>query len=283
MQLAYTLPYLGRIDGHNVEYLDVGDGEPVVFVHGTFSDYRTWGFYLLPISESHRFISYSRRYFGTQLWPDDGELYSQTNFARELVGLIESLNLGPVYVVSWVSGVTPTLIAIAERPDLFRSAIHYEPVDDDVFEGDESIPELQSAWLSRWQAFGEALSADDTERAGEHLIENVFELPSGGYHQERELHKEVVRQNSRTLPLKETRSPDDPLISCDWLARISVPTHIIGGAATHEYWHRMSRRFSECIPEASFATIAGTRHDGALVKVDEPSTIILDFVDAYRL
>ncbi len=124
---------------------------------------------------------------------------------------------------------------------------------------------------------------DDTERAGELLIENVFKLPPGGYHQERELHQEVVRQNSRTLPLNETRSPDDPLISCEWLARISVPTHIVGGADTHEYWQHMSRRFSVCIPGASFETIAGTRHDGALDKVDELSTIILDFVDAHRL
>lgn len=99
--------------------------------------------------------------------------------------------------------------------------------------------------------------------------------------QERELHQEVVRQNARTLLLNTTRSPEDPLISCDWLARISTPTHIVGGAETHAYWQCMSHLFAECIPLASFEAIPGTRHDGALDKVDELSAIILDFADAH--
>ena len=272
---------LVNIDGHNVEYLSVGQGEPIVFVHGAVSDYRTWGFYLLPISESHRYVSYSRKYFGTQDWPDEGENYSQPGFAHELIGLIEALELGAVHVVSWSTGVTPALIAMAERPDLFKSALLYEPVEDDIFDGVTSISELQSDWYANWQNFGEALSADDVERAGELLIENVFELEAGGYHNERELHQEVVRQNSRTLPLHVTTAPDDPLISCGWLARISVPTHVVGGADTHEYWKRMSRRFSDCIPTADYEAIPDTKHDGAIDKVDELSAIIVNFADKH--
>lgn len=278
--LVLPRPELVSVDGHDVEYLDVGEGEPVVFVHGAVSDYRTWGFYMLPVSESHRFISYSRRYFGTQDWPDTGEHYSNVTFARELTELIERLELGAVHVVTWSNGVTPALIAMAERPDLFKSAIHYEPVEDDIFESDSSVAELQSVWYARWQGFGDALSAGDVEQAGALLIENVFELPPGGYHNERELHQEVVRQNSRTLPLSENRSPEDPLISCEWLKRISVPTLIVGGADTFEYWQRMSQRFSECITGARFKTIEGTKHDGAIDKVDKLSSILLDFVDA---
>ncbi len=280
--LVLPRPELMRIDDHAVEYLDVGAGEPIVFVHGAVSDYRTWGFYLLPISENHRFISYSRRYFGTQPWPDNGERYSQTNFAQELINLIESLELGAVHLVSWSSGITPAVIALAKRPDLFKSAIHYEPVENDVFEGDASITELQKAWFARWQSYGEALSADDVELASELLIETVFELPPGGYEHERELHQEVVRQNARTLPLKEFRPPEDPLINCDWLMRISVPTLIVGGADTHEYLKRMSRQFAQCIPDAIYEAMPGAKHDGAIDRVDELSAIILEFANAHR-
>ncbi len=280
-KLVLPRPKLLDIDGHQLEYLSVGQGEPVVFVHGAVSDYRTWGFYLLPISENHRYVSYSRRYFGTQNWPDNGEKFSQTTFAHELIDLIEGLKLGPVHVVSWSNGVTPVLIAIAEHPELFKSAIHYEPVENDVFDGEKTIKDLQSEWYSRWQPFDEAMSINDVERAAQVLIELVFELPPGGYHQEREIHQEVVRQNARTLALGNNQSVDDPLITCDWLKRISVPTHIVGGADTHEYWIRMQRRFSECIPLASYEAIPGTKHDGAIDKVDELSAIIIDFVDQH--
>jgi DNA-binding winged helix-turn-helix (wHTH) protein/tetratricopeptide (TPR) repeat protein len=65
-----------KINEISVEYTDVGQGEPVVFVHGSVSDYRTWAHYLLPISENHRYISYSQRYFGSQPWQDEGEKWS---------------------------------------------------------------------------------------------------------------------------------------------------------------------------------------------------------------
>lgn len=30
------------INGDSIHYIDIGKGDPVVFVHGALSDYRTW-------------------------------------------------------------------------------------------------------------------------------------------------------------------------------------------------------------------------------------------------
>ena len=30
------------INGDSIHYIDIGKGDPVVFVHGAFGDYRTW-------------------------------------------------------------------------------------------------------------------------------------------------------------------------------------------------------------------------------------------------
>ena len=73
---------------------------------------------------------------------------------------------------------------------------------------------------------------------------------------------------------------EDPLINCGWLARVSVPTHFVGGADTHEYVRRMTRRFAECTPGSTLKFIADTRHVGAVDKVDELSAIILLVSDA---
>jgi hypothetical protein len=50
------------VDGATLAYLEQGEGEPVVFVHGSASDLRTWEQQIPAIAESHRAIAYSRRY-----------------------------------------------------------------------------------------------------------------------------------------------------------------------------------------------------------------------------
>jgi len=86
-------PSITNVNGLDVEYMDVGSGEPIVFVHGAISDYRSGGNYLAPISERFRYISFSRRYYGTQPWLDYGEKWSMDVFAEDLVGFIEALGL----------------------------------------------------------------------------------------------------------------------------------------------------------------------------------------------
>src|SRR4051812_13419101 len=49
------------INGDSIHYIDIGKGDPVVFVHGAFGDYRTWEAQLDTFAQHHRVISYSRR------------------------------------------------------------------------------------------------------------------------------------------------------------------------------------------------------------------------------
>src|SRR5665811_72374 len=51
-----------ELDGYKISYIDIGEGEPVVFVHGTISDYRVWEAQMDTFSENYRVIALSRRY-----------------------------------------------------------------------------------------------------------------------------------------------------------------------------------------------------------------------------
>ena len=50
-----------RVNGTTLAYLERGEGDPVVFVHGTISDLRTWQQQLPAIGASYRAVAYSRR------------------------------------------------------------------------------------------------------------------------------------------------------------------------------------------------------------------------------
>jgi len=244
-----------NLNGVNVEYLDVGSGEAVLFVHGAFNDYRTWGHYMVPVSEQHRFLSYSRRYFGTQHWLDDGENFSVEVFAKDLINLIEALGLNGVHVVTWSSGVRTAIAASVLRPDLFKSMVHYEPVEGHVMLGMKD----------------------------EEYINKLGEAPPGSYDLEREPLREVTRQNARTIGVNLTRYTQDKIkLTCDYVSQVSVPTLIVYGEETNKYWQLMSQRFAECMPNAQVESIKDSNHYAPIEKIDDFSKLILQFADSHR-
>ncbi len=59
-----TLP----VNGYDMVYLGVGEGPPLVCVHGSLSDFRIWHCVVGPLSKRHRVIAPSLRHF----FPSDG-------------------------------------------------------------------------------------------------------------------------------------------------------------------------------------------------------------------
>src|SRR5688572_18037299 len=65
-----------NVNGVSLAYLEQGQGAPVVFVHGSNSDYRVWELQRDAVAHRYRFIALTQRYFGTDPWPDDGSKFS---------------------------------------------------------------------------------------------------------------------------------------------------------------------------------------------------------------
>ena len=271
-----------ELDNYRAEYLDHGQGEPVVFVHGTLSDYRSWGFYLVPISENHRFITYSRRYFGTQDWVDDGENFKSQTHVQDLIDFIEALDAGPIHVVSWSTGVITAMHAAIQRPDLFKSAIHYEPVDMAIF-NDQDVDEKQlHEWGQRWLPYEEAMNANDVELAVQRFVETVFQTAEGGYNLEREALQEVFRQNARTVAVEQAE-PDETrfTLSCDKVGQNTTPTIIVVGSETHYFYSKQARLFADC-SGSELLSIPGVNHRGPIDAVLPITDIITSFVETNR-
>src|SRR5262249_21262180 len=82
-----------------LHYIELGQGIPVVLVHGTLEDYRTWDGQLEALSKGYRLISYSRRYHYPNEWTKDSTDFSVTIHARDLAAFIKALNLPPVHLI----------------------------------------------------------------------------------------------------------------------------------------------------------------------------------------
>ncbi len=88
-----------HVNGVDLFYLDQGTGAPVVFVHGSFLDFRFWEPQRQAIAQQYRFIAYNRRYHGMDPWPDDGQHYTAATHAADLADFIRELHTGPVHLV----------------------------------------------------------------------------------------------------------------------------------------------------------------------------------------
>ena len=70
------------VNGTTLAWVQEGSGPPVVFVHGSGADLRTWGYQLPPVARaSFRAIAYSRRYHHPNDPPAGDEPYTAAQHA----------------------------------------------------------------------------------------------------------------------------------------------------------------------------------------------------------
>ena len=266
------------LEGIELIYVDQGEGVPVLFVHGAISDLRVWDQYRATISEERRFVAYTQRYFGDEPWSDDGELFSDQTHANDLIAFIEALDAGPVHLVTWsYSGSIGTLAAL-ERPDLFRSMTHYEPVIDSLI---ADIPGAKSATLKSRQPFGPAVASlkeGDLEGATEGFLEAVWELPEGDFDKLDQTWQDIFIDQARTVPVfLKRRTP--PTVTCDQLMELKIPALLVQGQNTYTRFSMITEAMQHCIPDAQLLTIEGANHGGPMRHADTMKSAMLEFFD----
>ena len=83
-----------HVNGYDMAYLEVGDGPPLVCVHGTLGDFRTWYSVLGPLSKKHRVIAVSLRHFFPERWNGAGEDYKMAQHVADVqIGHIETVDV----------------------------------------------------------------------------------------------------------------------------------------------------------------------------------------------
>jgi esterase len=75
------------VNGYDMAYLDVGHGPPLVCVHGTLGDFRTFSAVLGPLSKTRRVISLSLRHFFPEHWDGVGDDYRMAQHVSDVIGL----------------------------------------------------------------------------------------------------------------------------------------------------------------------------------------------------
>ena len=116
-----------RVGDVELHYVEQGTGVPVIFVHGSVDDYRTFEPQLEPLSKRYRVISYSRRYNFPNARRVPSGNHSALVEADDLAKLLNALGAYPAHVVGHSYGAYTALILAMKHPELVRSVVLAEP------------------------------------------------------------------------------------------------------------------------------------------------------------
>lgn len=114
------------VDGATLAYLERGQGEPVVFVHGGASDLRTWHHQLRTIASTHRTIVYSRRYSRPNAPIPDGADDPMAPHVDDLLSFLRQVDAVPAHLVGHSWGGFICLLAAIREPEAVRSLVLME-------------------------------------------------------------------------------------------------------------------------------------------------------------
>lgn len=247
-----------------LHYVEMGKGEPIVFVHGSLSDGGFWNPQLAPFAEKYHVVAYSRRYNPPNTNPPISG-YSAVTDADDLAKLIEKLRLGRVHVVGHSYGGLTALFLAVRHPELVRSLVIAEA---------PAVPLL--AYLPGEQAeLGKKTLADIRERMEKPMkeafqkgdrnagvaafIDYLSNDPKGWDKWPDEARQDTLK-NAHEWDVMVAKGELFPDINPDEVKRIKAPTLLLSGSRTFEFLRLIDEELGRLIPNSRRVVLEGATH-----------------------
>lgn len=248
-----------NVNGVELHYIEQGDGEPLILLHGGQGDYRSWATHLETLSRRYKVIAYSRRYNYPNNNPMTASYRSAYTDADDLAAFIQQLNLGPTHLVGTSAGALAALVLATERPDLVRSLVLAEPPIHRWAREDVKGKILYNEFMaSIWQPAGHAFDAGNDQQAMSILVDG-FAGP-GKFDSLSPEARTLALQNSRFFRVATASADPFPSISKDKVRQLKMPVLIVTGENTIELHKFVNEELARLIPGAERAAIPNAGH-----------------------
>jgi pimeloyl-ACP methyl ester carboxylesterase len=258
------------INGSGLECIEQGSGEPLVLVHGSTSDHRTWQVQQEGFSTRFRTVVYSRRYH----WPnerisEDAD-YSMVEHVEDLETLLHSVDAAPAHLVGHSYGAFICLLLAIREPQLVRTLVLAEPPVVTLFVSNSPKPlEIMRLLMSRPRTalavlkFGAkgvgpataAVKRGDNEAAIRSIGTAV--LGREAYRRLSDVRREQVRAN---FIEQELLGSGFPRLDAHQVRSVRAPTLLLTAQHSPRLFHRLADRLEELLPEVERIQIPEASH-----------------------
>ena len=249
-----------HVNGVNLFYEITGEGQPLVLVHGAFSDHSfAWQPVVQGLAESAQVVTFDRRGHSQSERPQGQR--SRRQDEDDLAALIETLGLAPANVAGNSFGASVTLGLAARRPELFRTVIAHEPPLLSLLAKDpESLPMLQEIQTKNQAAVGH-LKRGEIEEGAKQFAEEIALGPGSwelflAFPEEM---RRIVFDNAPTY-VDEVEDPAWADIDLQALSGYNGSMLLTQGDQSLPWLRKIVEKLAEALPQAQRATYKGAGH-----------------------
>jgi pimeloyl-ACP methyl ester carboxylesterase len=263
--------------GTTFEYVTRGQGEPLILIHGTLEDYRSWDQQLEAFAESFCVLAYSRRYH----FPNPA-LGSETDYApslhsHDLAGILDALEIGPAHLVGASYGAYIALTFATLHPERVRSLVLGEPPLIPWLLEDASQAPLAFAFYERaWKPAGEAFQQGDTAAAMTLFVDGVNR--PGTFARLPEQTRQLLMNGATTLKIETQAADYFEDLSSARVSALTLPILLLGAQFSPPHFAPILDRLEALLPQAQRALIRGTGHAMNIGNAPAYNEIVLAFL-----
>ncbi|WP_410574867.1 alpha/beta fold hydrolase [Amycolatopsis sp. cmx-4-61] len=249
-------------DGTTIFFQQRGDGPPVILIGGAFNDRTTVEGLAAVLAGDFTAVTYDRRGRGDS---GDTPSYAVEREIEDLAALIAQVG-GTASVFGHSSGAVLALEAAAAGIGIERVVAYEPPYATDEHPRADVVAEVR-AQLAAGDRDGAVATFLRVAGTPAEMIEGMKSAPVWGW----------FTALAHTLPYDLTIVGPDARPRSEKLARISVPTLVIGGGASDEALQSGARAAAAAVPGARHETLEGQDH-GVLQYPETLKPLLTDFL-----
>jgi non-heme chloroperoxidase len=279
MSVVATADGVKRVsaNGTMLAYVELGHGEPVIFVHGGLQDYRMWLKHLPNFAHRYHVIAYSRRNnYPNETSPNGMPDGAADVHGEDLAAFVRALGLSKVRIVAHSSGAHAALFFAASHPDMVVSLALNEPPAAGMLLGTESGAETLKEFSIKLAPAREALKAGDTKNGIPLFVDGVG--GPGAYERRAAADKSMNSDNAASYLADATTSRPRAAFTCDMAKAIAAPVLLSNGERSQNFFFRINDRLEACLPHSERIVVAGSSHTVPSESPDAYDKAVLTFL-----
>ncbi|MES2976965.1 MAG: alpha/beta hydrolase [Pseudomonadota bacterium] len=268
-------PDLERVDvgGYALAVRRQGQGAPLVLVHGSLSDYRSWALQMPAFAAHYTTLAPSLRHCWPDHWDDASSDFNVEQHAEDIAALVDTLGAS-AHVVGHSRGGAVALQLALRHPERVRSLVLADPGG---LEG--LLPDTEAGRaMGRESAQMFAALRDTLAEGGPLAAARAFVDALGGtgaWERRTPGQQQLLLDNIETGPACAER----PSWTAGQLAGLACPIQLITGARSPERYPLMIAELARCNANVKSTVIVGdAAHAMHRENPAEFNAAVLDFL-----
>jgi pimeloyl-ACP methyl ester carboxylesterase len=254
-----------NLKGGSLYYETLGQGAPIVFIHGGYGDRRMWDGQFQALAGDFQVIRYDHRGFGRS--PIPRKAYSPVD---DLLRLFDRLKLKRAHVVGNSLGGSLAIDFTLKHPERVASLVV-------VASGPNGVPPPQEA-VDRIVAVFKAAESEGPEKAVELWLAHPMVAVSSTKPGVRELLRTMVTDNKTIFRLQHWPSEEMKPLAAKRMKEIKAPTLIVIGGQDTANNRQQGELAAKEITGARRVVMTDGDHLPQMVNPEEFNRILLQFL-----